>query len=230
MHSRRFSMLLVGIWLGAGLFLIWMVREQFNTVDRALKPTTRVGEQAVNDIGVEKSRVFLRYHAAEQSRAYLYQWGFAQLVLGGFLLVVLLFATNANKLMTGVAVALLALTALQHFLVMPRITELGRALDFANVDEMRDERRGYWNYERTYSYLDLAKFSLLLLVAARLVVSSGERRRRRRKSGELDMIDDAQNGHVDRRVRSSHRRHRREAFGGEEDEVADAGVDGVERD
>lgn len=223
-------MLLVGMWLGAGLFLIWMVREQFNTVDRALKPTTRVGEQAVNDIGVERSRVFLRYHAAEQSRAYLYMWGLAQLVLGGFLLIVLLFATNANKLMTGVAVALLALSALQHFLVMPRITELGRALDFANVDEMRDERRGYWNYERTYSYLDLTKFGLLLLVAGRLVVSSGERRRRRRKSGELDVIDDAQNGHVDRRVRTSHRRHRREAFRGEEDEVADTGVDGVERD
>ena len=75
-----------------------------------------------------------------------------------------------------------------------------------------------------------ARVGMLLLVAGRLVVSSGDRRRRRRKSNELDVIDDAQNGHVDRRVRTSHRRHRREAFRGEEDEVADTGVDGVERD
>lgn len=223
-------MLLVGIWLGAGLFLMWMMQDQYNTVEQALKPTTKVGEQAVNDIGVERARVFLRYHGAEQVRSALYAWGLAQLVMGVFLLLVLLFATNANKLMTGVAMALLALTALQHFLVMPRIMELGRALDFANVDEMRDERRGYWNYERTYAYMEFAKFGLLLLVAGRLVVSSGDRRRRRRKSSELDMIDDAQNGHVDRRVRTSHRRHRGEALGGEEDEVADTGVDGVERD
>jgi len=230
MHSRRFSMLLVGIWIGAGLFLMWMLQDQFTTVDRALKPTTRVGEQAVNDIGVERARVFLRYHAAEQSRSYLYMWGLGQLVLGGFLLVVLLFATNANKLMTGVGLMLLALSALQHFLMMPRITELGRALDFANVDEMREERRSFWNYERAYSYVDLAKFGMLLLVAGRLVVSSGERRRKRRKSSELDVIDNAQHGHVDRRVRASHRRHGGEAFRGEQDEVTDSGVDGVERD
>lgn len=230
MHSRRFSMLLLGIWLGAGLLMTWVATDNFDSVDRAMKPATKVAEQAVNDIGVERARAFLRYHSSEQNRQYFRTWGAAQLFLGVFLLVVVIFATNANKLMTGLAGGLLAISALQYFLVTPRIIDLGRALDFANVDEMRDERRGFWNYHRAFSYMELAKFGIILFVAGRLVVSSGERRKRRRRSYELDMIDDAEDSHVNRRTRAANGRHRGEALGTEEDEVADTGVDSVERD
>lgn len=223
-------MLLLGIWLGAGLFMTWVSSDNFDSVDRALKASSKMGEQAVNDIGFERARVFLRYHSSEQNRNYFRQWGLAQLVIGVFLLIVVLFATNANKLMTALAAGLFAISALQYFLVTPRIIDLGRALDFANVDEMRDERRGFWNYHRAYSYMELGKFAMMLLVAGRLVVSSGERRKRRRRSNDLDMIDDAENSHVNRRVRTAHRRHRGEPLGGEQDKVADAGVDSVERD
>jgi|RhiMetdeSRZDD1v2_1073273.scaffolds.fasta_scaffold598184_1 hypothetical protein len=223
-------MLLLGLWLGAGLFMTWVATDNFDSVDRAMKPATKVAEQAVNDIGAERARVFLRYHSSEQNRFYFRQWGLVQLVLGVFLLVVVLFATNASKLMTSIAGAILAITGLQHFLVTPSIIELGRALDFANVDEMRDERRGFWNYHRAYSYMELAKFGMMLFAAGRLVVSSGERRKRRRRSNELDVVDNTENRHVNRRVRTAHRRHRGEPLRRDENEVADAGVDSVERD
>jgi len=223
-------MLLLGLWLGAGLFMTWATADSYDSVDRALKPVTRSGEQALNDIGVERARVFLRYFAAEQNRYQLRQWGLAQLVLAVFLLLVLLFATNGNKWMLALSAGMLAAVILQQFAIRPRVIELGRALDFASVDEMRDERRSYFNYQKGDSYLEFGKITMLLVIGGRLIVSSGERRKRRRRSGEVDAVDNTENGHVDRRVRTSHRSHRGEALGGEQDKVAGAGVDGVEGD
>ena len=223
-------MLLLGIWLGAGLLMTWVATDNFDSVDRALKASSKLAEQAVNDIGPERAKVFLRYHSSEQNRNYFRMWGVVQLVLGIFLLLVILFATNANKLLTVITLGLLSISALQHFLVTPRIIDLGRALDFANVDEMRDERRGFWNYHRAYAYMEMAKFGILLVLAGNFIVSSGERRKRRRRSHELNMIDDAEDSHVNRRVRTTHRRHRGESLSREQNEVADAGVDSVESD
>jgi len=99
-------------------------------------------------------------------------------------------------LMGGMLVA----AAVQLFLINPQMIEIGRALDFASIDEYREERRAFWNLHRAYSIVEVAKIFCGVLLAAKLLFSrnSGRKRRRSRVEAEIDLINDPNHSHVDR--------------------------------
>lgn len=200
MHSRRLSTLLLGVWLGASLFMTWVATDNFASVERALKPTAKAAEAATNEIGVDRTRALLRYHSSEQNRHYFTRWGWAQLGLGLVLALVLLFATSGNTVAMLLVGGMLVGSAVQQFLIAPQVVEIGRALDFASVDEYREERRAFWNFHRSYSIVEVAKLVCGFALAGKLLFSrnSGRKRRRSRVEAEIDLINDPNNSHINR--------------------------------
>jgi hypothetical protein len=178
MSSRRIAVFLLGFWLGCTLFMGWVARE-------------------IKDIGYDRVKTLLRFEAAELNRHYFYYWEWLQLLLVIVTTVILLDATSGNKFTMICIVGVLLLLLVQHFLVQPEVLDLGRGLDFAPPDQMVDERRAFRTFHTYYASIEGIKIVLLAIVSVRMLLhgSSGKRRRRTIKA---DVVDDADNSHVDR--------------------------------
>ena len=197
MSSRRLAVFLLGFWLGCTLFMGWVATHNFGSVDPILKQSDRRLQREIKDIGYDRVKTLLRFEAAELNRYYFYNWEWIQILLALVALVVLLDATSGNRLTMVLIVSVLLLLLVQHFLVEPEVLELGRGLDFVAADQLLDERRAFSTYHAYYSSIEVIKFLLLSVISVRMLMhgSSGKRRRR---STKVDVVDDANHGHIDR--------------------------------
>jgi hypothetical protein len=196
MHTRRLCGLLLGAWLAATIFMTWVATHNLQGVDTLLNTTSSQAQRQLRDVGHDKARVIMRFQASELNRYYFSTWEGFQIILGIVLAVMLLFATNGNRLMMTLAVGMLAIVFIQRLTVTPSIIELGRGLDFAADGQMQVERQAFWNYHNFYSALELIKLALGVGLGARLILS-GSSGRRVRRTKKLDTVDDADNGHID---------------------------------
>ncbi len=197
MSSRRLAVFLLGFWLGCTVFMGWVATHNLRSVDPILKQSDRQLQREIKDIGYDRVKTLLRFEAAELNRHYFYYWEWAQLVLLMIAAVVLLDATSGNKLTMVIMFGMLLVLLVQHFLVQPEVLELGRGLDFAPPDQMMDERRAFRTFHAYYASIEVIKVILLGVVGVRMLMhgSSGKRRRR---VGKVDVVDDADNGKIDR--------------------------------
>jgi hypothetical protein len=196
MHTRRLATLLLGAWLAGSFFMIWVATGNFASVERVLATESAKAQAEIKEIGPARARMLLRYHSSEQNRHYFYQWEMAQIALGILTLIVLRFATGGDKVTLALSGGMVLLVVVMHFMLTPRITELGRAIDFTATGHLPDERRVFWNYHKSYSGLELLKIGLGLVAGVRMI-----RRSRALKRGSGDQIhpvDHADHTHVDR--------------------------------
>lgn len=176
----------------------WVAIYNFESVDLTLKhPSDRV-QREMRDIGLDRSRVLLRFHSAELNRHFFYNWETVQLVLAIVLAIALLFATNGSRFALSVSLSMLAIVLIQHFTMTPQMLELGRGLDFAAPDELLDERRSFSTFHSYYSIAEILKGLLGAVLGARMLLSSGSGGRRRRPRNKVDVVDHADHRHVDR--------------------------------
>jgi hypothetical protein len=201
MHTRRLATLLLGAWLAGSFFMTWVATGNFQSVEQVLRSTSTRAQKEINDVGLARARNLLRYHASEQNRHFFYYWELIQLPLGIVLTVVVLFATNGNKLVLSLSLVMLALVVIMHFTISPQITELGRAIDFTGLDEMTAERNAFWSYHRAYSAIELIKIGLGVLLGVRMLYSTHQLKRRGASTSsrkKINTVDDADHSHVDR--------------------------------
>jgi hypothetical protein len=114
MHTRRLSMLILGLWLGLTFAMLFVATQNFR--------------------GVDNTRLLLRYQIAELNRFYFDWYGVAQITLAFSLAACLLFATNGNKFVLLLAGAAILVVIVEKSFLYPEITYLGRLLDFAPKD------------------------------------------------------------------------------------------------
>jgi len=195
MSSRRIGVFLLGLWLAGSFFMGWVAAHNLASVDIALTHPSNRHQRNLRDFGVDNARTLLRFHSAELSRHYFFQWERAQFVLGVLVAIVVAFATRGNKLLMGLAGAMVLLVTVLHFIVMPQMIEFGRGLDYATPEEMMDERKSFARLHGYYMSLDALKIAIGLFLAVRLM---WRRRTGRKSAGNLDVIDDANHSHVDR--------------------------------
>jgi hypothetical protein len=197
MSSRRISVFLLGFWLACMMFMGWVAMHNLGSVDPILKQSDRQLQREIKDIGYDRVKTLLRFEAAELNRYFFYKGEWLQLLLALITTLVLLDATSANKLTMVIMAGMILMILVQHFLIEPEMVELGRGLDFAAADQMLDERRAFSTYHTYYSSIEVIKIALVSLISVRMLLhgSSGKRRRR---SGKVEMVDDADNGHIDR--------------------------------
>lgn len=158
---RRLSILLLGAWLGAGIFTDLAVTQNFRAVDRFLDSSP------LNDMGRARERIVLRRNAAEENNWIFQNWERLEFVIGGVLLLLLLFGETPRKSTIALGLALPATVAAEHFLLTPRIIDLGRIV--GDLPATDPAARTFWMLHGWYGGLDILKILVGLGLAAVLV-------------------------------------------------------------
>lgn len=195
MHPRRFSTLLIGMWLAGAAFMAWM---SFHNprVDDLMKQGNAKAQHEYQNADRARARTLLAHQAAELNRYYTSNWELVQLALGVVLAVNLLFATNGNKLVMTLCMAAIAITAIQYITFTPQIIEIGRGVDFALTDEMFDERKTLRGFQSYYLWLEGAKLMTLTGLTIRLLFGHSTASGRRRRRKPADTVDDLSQAQV----------------------------------
>jgi hypothetical protein len=166
---RRLSALLLGAWLGASILTDVAVTQNFQAVDRFLQaPGNHATSLELKEIGRARERVILRRNAGEENNWIFLNWERVEFALGGGLFLLLLFGDRPPKFMLGLSLLLLAIVAAEHFLLTPRITEMGRFIDDVQPSDPR--YKTFWMLHGFYSGLDILKMLVAAVLGFRLVV------------------------------------------------------------
>ncbi len=190
MHTRRLSSFLLGAWLAASLFMSAVAAGNFRAVDRLLDTPSKAASEHIKKLGKDSTRALLRYQVSELNRYYFDQWELVQLCLGALLAVVLLFATNGNRLAMALSVFMVLLVVIQHWLVGPQVLALGRLLDFTSANAPLAQRTQFMAHHRAYLVVEGLKLLAGVVLTVRLLVAVSAGRRRRR-TGEAEPVLDA---------------------------------------
>ena len=191
MSHRRFACFLLGIWLGCELSLAWVALANSWSADRALAPVSAAAHSVQSGLGLA-----LRHQVVEQTRGLLEDWGVARIALGGFLLLFLVFFTEARQSVLALAIFMLALSLGERIFLTPEMVTLGRTLDFVAAGVPMAERSRLSIFENVYLSVEALKWIAGLALAWQLM------RRPRTRSGhvrgQVDTVDKTNRGHVDR--------------------------------
>jgi hypothetical protein len=164
---RRLASILLGAWLGAGILTDVAVTQNFQTVDRFLQnPGNPATSAELNKIGRDRARVVLRRNAGEENNWIFLNWERVEVGLGAALFLLLLFGSRPQKLMLALCIAMLTIVGVQHFLLTPQITDLGRIVDDFPANSA--ESRRFWELHGFYSGLEIFKMLVGLGFAVRL--------------------------------------------------------------
>ena len=166
---RRIAAILVGVWLGAGIFADLAVTQNFQTVDRFLAAPGSTGTSVeLNRMGREQARLILRRNAGEENNFMFQNWERAEMVLGVALLATLFFGQRPNRLMLTAALTMYLIVAVQHFFLSPQVTDMGRRLADLPDDVALTKR--FWTFHGIYSGSEILKLLLGFGLAARLAL------------------------------------------------------------
>jgi hypothetical protein len=166
---RRLSALLLGAWLGAGIFADVAVTQNFQTVDRFLaQPGSVLIARELNSVGRDRARLILRRNAGEENNGIFENWERVELVLAIGLLLILMFG-QPSKLMLAAAFLMFGIVAAQHFLLSPEITDLGRKMADLPADNPLSSR--FWTDHGIYSGSEILKLVVGGALAVRLSIN-----------------------------------------------------------
>jgi len=169
---RRLAGLLLGVWLGAGIFADVAVTQNFQTVDRFLTQPGSIRTSAeLSRLGRAEVREILRRNAGEENNVIFENWERFELIVGGVLFAVLLFGARPQKVMLGATLLMLLIVCVQHFYLSPEVTELGRQLadlppNLAANDPLNTKFR---TFHGIYSGAEILKLVVGFAFAARIV-------------------------------------------------------------
>jgi hypothetical protein len=166
-RNRRLAALVLGVWLGGGIFADVAVIQNFQTVDRFLAdPGSVLSAAELGRIGHERERALLRRNAGEENNFIFENWERAELAFGAVLLLVLALGGRPDKLMLGLTVAMIIIVAVQHFYLSPTVTDLGRQIaDLPPSDPINNR---FWTFHGVYSGSEILKLAIGAVLALRL--------------------------------------------------------------
>lgn len=167
MHRHRIAAFLAGCLILGSSFMIYVATQNFQTVDRLLATPPPEAAQMFQTLGPENARLLLRHLAGEENRLFFVSWEWAQIVLGALLTAVLLAAVK-NRLLAGLAGAMVILALFQRFRVTPEMIAVGRVIDFG-AGAGSDAYSQFWRLHGLYGALEVVKLGLLIVVAALLL-------------------------------------------------------------
>jgi hypothetical protein len=166
---RRLAAILLGVWLGAGIFADLAVTQNFQTVDRFLAAPGSIGTSVeLNRTGRDHARLILRRNAGEENNFLFQNWERGEIILGIALLATLFFGGRPQKLMLAGALSMLLIVAVQHFFLSPEVTDMGRKLADLPDDAVLTKR--FWMFHGIYSGSEILKLLVGFALAVRLCI------------------------------------------------------------
>jgi hypothetical protein len=195
MHSRRIACLLLGLWMGAGLWMLWVAEDNAASVQTLLRRPSAAAEAYLKTLGRTPVGPLAQYLAAEQNRSLFETWGVVQIALSGVFFFFLLFGTRLGKVPLALALLLFLIALGERLAISPGMELVGRATDFA-ADPSHRLRLARDVLSYGYATAEIAKWLLAVAVACFLI---WQRTSRSLDSGqEVDMVDKANYRHIDR--------------------------------
>ena len=137
-----------------------------------------------------------RYVAAEINRTLFEVSGLLELGILSALVSILLLQ-NYNRAATTLAGLLLVAAVASHFLLTPQVVAQGRVLDFRPVDMLVADRARFARLHMLYGGLTIFRLLAGALLTG-IMLYRGPNSRMWRRKGNIDAVDDAENGHVNR--------------------------------
>ena len=174
--------------------MAFVATQNFAAVDRVLNSPPTEATKMIQTLGSDNTRHLLRYMAGEENRGFFESWELAQLILGLALTALFLFAAK-NRLLASLAAAMLILTAFQHWRITPDLVDLGRSNEFLAGTAQSLVRKQFGKLHAAYGIIEAAKLLFVPTIAGFLFLG---RRRRSRQRVEVDPVDHANHGHVNR--------------------------------
>jgi hypothetical protein len=157
-------------WLTLTPVMWFAATKSFSTVDRVLRTANPQFVEATKGLTEGQSRAVLRYAASEINRTFFWGYGFAQVVLGGVLLLLLWRATPRDSLGFGVVCVMLGLVLNLTLVLTPMIISLGRSIDFVPRNPPPPVMPRFWALHGAFSGLDGLKFLAGLGLLIRWIV------------------------------------------------------------
>jgi len=168
MHRHRIAAFLAGGLILGSVFMIFVATQNFATVDRVLAARQpQQAAQILQTLGPADARLLLRYLAGEENRLFFVTWERTQIALGALLTAILLLAIK-NRLVAGLAGAMLIVALFQDFRVTPEMIALGRLVDFGGGTGSAAYSQ-FWRLHGLYGVLEVVKLALSMVVAGLLL-------------------------------------------------------------
>jgi hypothetical protein len=168
---KAFAAFLLGAWLTGTILLAFVATQNFATVDRILTHPTPQAALAVGPR--DTTRPLLRYLSSELNRLYFFAWGVAQIAFGVAMMILLL--ALGRRVEAALAAVMLAIANVQLLWMTPRITEIGRVLDFVPRNPLPPDAAPlmaqFWHLHAAFTGSDLLVMVLGLVMAWRLCFS-----------------------------------------------------------
>lgn len=169
----RIATFLAAVLLAGSLFLAFVATQNFATVDRVLTSPPAAAGPMIAALGPQNSRLFLRYLAGEENRLFFQDWEIAELALSAALTVVCWWSLK-SRLLGMLATVALAISAVQHFAITPKLVEEGIAIAFSTAP---DRLAHFGKLHAIYGVVELLNLALVAAVTIVLISGKGILRR-----------------------------------------------------
>jgi hypothetical protein len=157
MFTRRVALFLLGIWIGCCLLVDFQALQRNRVATRVLD---NPAEQARTDMlkaGPEASGRLLRHLAGEQVRDTLTTWEQAQYVIGAAMILLLVFSAQRKPIAIGMCGLMTLLVFVQHQMITPELSYVGRALDFTPEAASFSLATRSWTLTQMYTGSEVVK-------------------------------------------------------------------------
>ena len=158
-------------WVAMTVCMWFAASGSFATVNRVLRESNSQFTDAAKPLRADQTRVLLRYLTSEINRTYFRAYGWAQLVLGGILLSLLLRQAPRDVFNLALAGGMLAAAAVLTLYITPEIVTLGRQIDFVPRDPAPPGMARFRALHGAFTGLDGAKLLAGLALLGRWVLA-----------------------------------------------------------
>ncbi|MBI2817090.1 MAG: hypothetical protein HYX72_09140 [Acidobacteria bacterium] len=163
--------LLLGAWLTGTIVVAFVAAENFFMIDRLLQsPVSPEFHRDAAALPAGEARVMLRHLSSELNRYYFRVWGWTELLLGGLVLWLAFRGLRQKKFVIGFSIMLVSVAVMTLY-ITPRITVLGRAVDFVPRNPPPPGMAEFGILHGAYSALDLLKLLMGIWMAVALIRS-----------------------------------------------------------
>ena len=165
---RGAAVFCLGLWVRGTVCVSVVATQNFYTIDRLLAdaPQPRFDE-VVEQVGDDVARNFLRYLSSELNRLFFQYWNYAQFLIGGVAIWLVLGLPDGARLKWSLGV-MLAILVVLTFVVTPPIISVGRGLDFVPRDPPPTSLATFGILHGAYTSLEMIKAAIGLWVGYRL--------------------------------------------------------------
>ena len=186
MFTRRVALFLLGIWVGCCLFVDALALQRNNVANQILDNPTEQARIDINKAGPEGVGRLLRHLAGEQVRSSLNGWEQAQGVLALLMIVMLVFTEHRRPLAIGGCGVMALLAFIQHFMITPEWSYVGRELDFLGDKASFSTATRAWTLTQMYGATEVLKLVAGGVLASYFFAMEAPIKRRKTRSKSAD--------------------------------------------